>query len=295
MQEHLGLPEGRSRIDPASPSISRPRLIDQAVNKTSLVLSIWSTPTDRGARASGTALIYDPRDLGALNHLVRSAVKDDDRVRLDSFTAQFVALSPAGERTLELRALHAVSEADSISFDAEETAAWFAILPFLQSDRSALDAADATLVARRRGGIRESTGRSSFFSAHNGVHISINDYLRGIIAARRGNDRVVSSSIAALEAAEGTEGARRLARQFALGVRAQAALASGDSAGASDILSSLEALFARAGHNMILIVQPRQTAAARERGATRVRRISGNASRTQHDARHDVSRSLIHP
>ena len=38
-------------------------------------------------------------------------------MRLDSLTAQFVALSPAGERTLELRALHAVSEADSISFE----------------------------------------------------------------------------------------------------------------------------------------------------------------------------------
>jgi tetratricopeptide (TPR) repeat protein len=61
------------------------------------------------------ALVYDPGDLGALYHLVRIAIKDGDQARLDSLAARFVALSPGGERTLELRALQAATR------DAEDT------------------------------------------------------------------------------------------------------------------------------------------------------------------------------
>ena len=64
------------------------------------------------------ALFYDPGDLGALYHLVRIAIKDGDTARMDELAERFVALSPTGGRTLELRALQAAGRADRASFEA---------------------------------------------------------------------------------------------------------------------------------------------------------------------------------
>jgi tetratricopeptide (TPR) repeat protein len=64
------------------------------------------------------ALFYDPGDLGALYHLVRIAIKDGDAARLDTLTDRFVALSPSGGRTLELRALRAAGRSDRSTFEA---------------------------------------------------------------------------------------------------------------------------------------------------------------------------------
>ncbi|MCI0436632.1 MAG: hypothetical protein L0271_23790 [Gemmatimonadetes bacterium] len=60
-----------------------------------------------------SALRNDPGDLGALYHRVRIAVREDDAVQLDSLTSRFYALSPGGERTLELRALQAAGTRDA--------------------------------------------------------------------------------------------------------------------------------------------------------------------------------------
>jgi hypothetical protein len=70
------------------------------------------------------------------------------------------------------------------------------------------------------------------------VHALVNHYLRGVLATRRGDARGVRAALAALDAASGTEGAAGLARQLATGVRAQDALAAGDTANALDLLSS---------------------------------------------------------
>lgn len=63
------------------------------------------------------ALFYDPGDLGALYHLVRIAIKDGDAARMDTMTERFVALSPSGGRTLELRALQAAGRSDRAMFE----------------------------------------------------------------------------------------------------------------------------------------------------------------------------------
>ena len=63
------------------------------------------------------ALFYDPGDLGALYHLVRIAIKDGDAERMDTLVDRFVALSPSGGRTLELRALQAAGRSDRAAFD----------------------------------------------------------------------------------------------------------------------------------------------------------------------------------
>jgi serine/threonine-protein kinase len=64
------------------------------------------------------ALFFDPGDLGALYHLVRIAVRDGNRSELDSLAARFLQLSPAGDRTLELRALQAYTTHDSAAVDS---------------------------------------------------------------------------------------------------------------------------------------------------------------------------------
>ena len=63
------------------------------------------------------ALFYDSGDLGALYHLVRISILDQDAARMDSLTDRFVALSPSGGRTLELRALQAAGRADQAAFE----------------------------------------------------------------------------------------------------------------------------------------------------------------------------------
>jgi tetratricopeptide (TPR) repeat protein len=63
------------------------------------------------------ALFYDPGDLGALYHLVRISIKDGDAARMDSLTDRFLALSPSGGRTLELRALQAAGRSDRAAFE----------------------------------------------------------------------------------------------------------------------------------------------------------------------------------
>jgi len=78
------------------------------------------------------ALFFDPGDLGALYHLVRIAARDGNRSELDSLAARFYQLSPAGDRTLELRALQAYTTHDSAGADsvvAEFGRAPDAILP----------------------------------------------------------------------------------------------------------------------------------------------------------------------
>ena len=64
------------------------------------------------------ALFFDPGDLGALYHLARIAVRDGNRSGLDSLAARFYQLSPAGDRTLELRALQAYTTHDSSGVDS---------------------------------------------------------------------------------------------------------------------------------------------------------------------------------
>jgi serine/threonine-protein kinase len=64
------------------------------------------------------ALFFDPGDLGALYHLVRIAARDGNRSELDSLAARFYQLSPAGDRTLELRALQAYTTHDSAGADS---------------------------------------------------------------------------------------------------------------------------------------------------------------------------------
>jgi tRNA A-37 threonylcarbamoyl transferase component Bud32/TolB-like protein len=64
------------------------------------------------------ALFFDPGDLGALYHLVRIAARDGNRRELDSLAARFYQLSPAGDRTLELRALQAYTTHDSAGVDS---------------------------------------------------------------------------------------------------------------------------------------------------------------------------------
>lgn len=268
------------------------------------------------------ALTNDPGDLGALYHLVRIAIRERDQERIDSLTARFVALSPGGERTLELRALQAANKGDEATFseilsemqesadsflpigvwsvatfgaspadaesiarlmtaadrppdvraagqlqlaylllaqgklvaalgaledatrlgdpDAAAAAEWIAELPYIGADPATV--ASLKRIADARGGepVTESVRPSSFFSAHNGVHDVVNRYLDGVTAARQGDLSAVAAAVAALGAVEGTEAARGLARQLAAGVQAQAALASGDTAKALEILSSLQ-------------------------------------------------------
>ena len=64
------------------------------------------------------ALFFDPGDLGALYHLVRIAARNGNRSELDSLAARFYQLSPAGDRTLELRALQAYTTHDSAGADS---------------------------------------------------------------------------------------------------------------------------------------------------------------------------------
>ena len=64
------------------------------------------------------ALYFDPGDLGALYHLVRIAARDGNRSALDSLAERFYQLSPAGDRTLELRALQAYTTHDSAGADS---------------------------------------------------------------------------------------------------------------------------------------------------------------------------------
>jgi tRNA A-37 threonylcarbamoyl transferase component Bud32/tetratricopeptide (TPR) repeat protein len=64
------------------------------------------------------ALFFDPGDLGAIYHLVRIAAREGNRSELDSLAARFYKLSPAGDRTLELRALQAYSKGDSAAVDS---------------------------------------------------------------------------------------------------------------------------------------------------------------------------------
>ena len=64
------------------------------------------------------ALFFDPGDLGALYHLARIAVRDRNPRELDSIAVRSFQLSPAGDRTLELRALQAYTTHDSAAIDS---------------------------------------------------------------------------------------------------------------------------------------------------------------------------------
>jgi serine/threonine-protein kinase len=68
------------------------------------------------ARASlSRALELDPGDLGALYHLLRVAARGERPGELDSLARRLSELSPAGDRTLELRALQAFATHDTAS------------------------------------------------------------------------------------------------------------------------------------------------------------------------------------
>ncbi len=64
------------------------------------------------------ALFFDPGDIGALYHLARIAVRDRNPRELDSIAVRSFQLSPAGDRTLELRALQAYTTHDSAAIDS---------------------------------------------------------------------------------------------------------------------------------------------------------------------------------
>ena len=68
--------------------------------------------------ALSRALFYDPSDLGAMYHLLRVVARNRDRAELDSLAARFFALSPTGDRTLELRALQAFTTEDAAARSA---------------------------------------------------------------------------------------------------------------------------------------------------------------------------------
>jgi tetratricopeptide (TPR) repeat protein len=59
------------------------------------------------------ALFYDPADLGAMYHLLRVLARRQDPTELDSLASVFFALTPSGDRTLELRALQAFTTSDA--------------------------------------------------------------------------------------------------------------------------------------------------------------------------------------
>ena len=58
------------------------------------------------------ALFYDPADLGAMYHLLRILARMRDLPALESLAKEFFALTPSGDRTLELRALQAFTTGD---------------------------------------------------------------------------------------------------------------------------------------------------------------------------------------
>jgi len=62
--------------------------------------------------ALSRALFYDPADLGAMYHLLRVLARKQDPAELDSLATVFFALTPSGDRTLELRALQAFTTSD---------------------------------------------------------------------------------------------------------------------------------------------------------------------------------------
>lgn len=267
-------------------------------------------------------LFYDPGDLGALYHLVRIAIRDEDAARLDTLTRRFIALSPSGERTLELRALQAVSQGQADTFeailgemtespdpflpiavwsvavfgqnpawaqrianlmtapdrprevrgsghvqlaflalaqgrytdalqrltqaerlgdpDAEEARVWFSTLPFVPATEHELRAAAAALETRGNARTAESPLASSFFSAHNGVHETVNLYLQGLVASRLDDQERVAEIVGALDLEGVTAGGRQLARQLAVGVRAQGLKQVGQTDEALRLLSDLE-------------------------------------------------------
>jgi tetratricopeptide (TPR) repeat protein len=268
------------------------------------------------------ALFFDPGDLGALYHLVRIAARDGNRVELDSLAARFYQLSPAGDRTLELRALQAYTTHDSVGVDsvvagfgrapdgilpiavwsvavfarnipgAERIArlmtepsrpsdvrgqghillahlalargavraawselaaagklssserplvdAWFRTLPFLPQSRTELDAARSRLAKwDARESVTRSTQPSAFYSAHNGVHQILKNYLLGQLDTRLGDTARAIVRAAELDSVGLAKDGPPLALELAQGLRAQIAAAQGEPDSA---LAALEAL-----------------------------------------------------
>jgi tetratricopeptide (TPR) repeat protein len=124
--------------------------------------------------------------------------------------------------------------------DAAEAQAWMAVLPFVPAAEAELGALRNELETAFNQSIIESTNRSSFFSANNGVHDLINLYLQGVIASRMG-DGITANRIAVdLETRGVTKGGHSLASQLAIGVKVQEAVRLGDNEQALKLLSELQ-------------------------------------------------------
>lgn len=97
--------------------------------------------------------------------------------------------------------------------DAEEALAWLDALPFIEAGDAELAAAEEVLRRKSRASPIESSQPSSFFSAQNRVHTIVNNYLRGVIAARMRDPAHARAFADSLDAARGL--AREAERRFA--------------------------------------------------------------------------------
>jgi tetratricopeptide (TPR) repeat protein len=124
--------------------------------------------------------------------------------------------------------------------DANEAQAWFSTLPFVPVSATELESLQNALHTGLGAPFGESDNPSSFFSAQNGVHDLVNQYLQGLIASRLGDGDDAIRIAAALDEQGATEGGRSLARQLVTGVRAQEAVRSGDPEQALNLLTDLD-------------------------------------------------------
>jgi serine/threonine protein kinase/tetratricopeptide (TPR) repeat protein len=123
--------------------------------------------------------------------------------------------------------------------EAEETIAWLDVLPIAPSTPDDLRAARARL-ARWTGAATATSPRpSAFFSGHNGVHVSIREYLLGVLSARLGDVDAAGQRANRLEQETGDTGPAALARQLGQGLKAQILVAERHDEGALTVLDSL--------------------------------------------------------
>ncbi len=124
----------------------------------------------------------------------------------------------------------------SDSVMAREFGTFLDLAPFLPTS--------PTILARDRWVLRQElpaavppSGSPTFFlSAHDGLHAVVRDYLLGLLNARLGESGLASGYAAALDAAPPPAAAPKLPHDLALEVRADVALAAGDTAQALALL-----------------------------------------------------------
>lgn len=75
-------------------------------------------PLVEAREAFETVLSYEPRDMTALVHLVRTAAIEQRLDDMDSLAARFYAVNPESDRHFEVRAIQVLSHADSAQVDS---------------------------------------------------------------------------------------------------------------------------------------------------------------------------------